>query len=136
MTPVPPPQKSPKPYQADTEHEPITGVFPASRDFVRNAALLSTLKAVGATVVAIAVGSVVGWRSLSSEARAQARDEVAPLAQSQKATQAELERFQRESSSRFERGEAQGNRLEVKVDALLTRLNVPNPAPAPKDGGP
>lgn len=134
---VPPPRSSPQVPRDMPNLPPETpsGVFPATRDFVREAALWSTLKAVGAFVVAIAVGAVLGWRTLSSEARAQAKDEVAPIAQKQAATQAELERFQRETALRLERTEAQGTRMETKVDALLTKFNVPNPAPAPRDGG-
>ncbi len=30
---------------------------------------------------------------------------------------------------------ATANRVDVKTDALLFALHVPNPAPAPKDGG-
>lgn len=47
------------------------------------------------------------------------------------ATQAELTRFQHEVDSRMGRVERQGDRMEVKVDALLSRLNIPNPAPYP-----
>src|SRR5690606_22258380 len=40
-----------------------------------------------------------------------------------------------ENNARFERLEASQSRAEKQLDALLDRLNVPNPAPAPKDGG-
>lgn len=40
-----------------------------------------------------------------------------------------------ETNNRLDRAEQQGNRMETKVDALLEKFRVPNPAPSPKDGG-
>lgn len=40
-----------------------------------------------------------------------------------------------EVNSRFEHLERQGNRIEEKMDAQLRAAGIPNPAPAPKDGG-
>lgn len=70
---------------------------------------------------------------------------IAPVEAMAKGTEARTDRLEHqrdadraEFEQRFIRLETQGNRQEKKMDALLDRLDVPNPAPAPppsKDGG-
>ena len=50
-------------------------------------------------------------------------------------TQRELERFEHEVSRRLGRVDEGQQRTDAKLDILLYRLNIANPAPAPKDGG-
>jgi hypothetical protein len=104
------------------------------RDLKRGLSM-ETLK-VGAIVFVAVVGGLFGaWRILLSEARAQTDAGVTTVALEARATQRELERFQREADARFVRLEAAGQRADTKLDALLFALRVPNPAPAPSDAG-
>ncbi len=50
-------------------------------------------------------------------------------------TQHELERHEAEESAIHVRQEASQARLEMKLDVMLERFQIHNPAPAPKDGG-
>ena len=45
------------------------------------------------------------------------------------------ERF-RAIEQRLDRTDKQADRMEQKLDRLMEGLRIPNPAPAPKDGGP
>ena len=131
---VPPPQPSPQP-PGPRDDEPITGVFPASRDFVREQGRLNDVKLTVAMVV-VAVSTAFGaYRVVIGEARAQTDAGVASVSVESKATQRELERYQHESGNRLDRLEQGQSRTDAKLDALLVALRVPNPAPAPKDGG-
>lgn len=70
---------------------------------------------------------------------------IAPVVEKAKGTEARTTVLEQqraadraEFDARFVRLEHQGDRQETKMDALLQRLDVPNPAPAPpptKDGG-
>ena len=48
----------------------------------------------------------------------------------------ELHGYMRESDARFARLEAASQRQDLKADAILLGLHLPNPAPTPADGGP
>lgn len=143
MKPPPSPRPSPRPpgrssYYVgdDIDDEPITtGVYPATREYTRHIAWLSVAKALGVTIVGIIAASIAGWRTVIAEAKAASEPGVESVRMQAASTQRELERFQTEVEKRMERGDAQGDRMEKKFDVLLDRLNVRNPAPAPKDGG-
>lgn len=76
---VPPPKASPQVPRDGGDIEPTTGVFPATRDFVRHAAFWSTLKAVGAVVVAIVVGAILGWERIGTMAEGRGALKAAEL---------------------------------------------------------
>lgn len=150
MTPPPPrpsprsgrppaPRPSPRPWPPvedfDDEEPIITGVHPATRTYTRHVAWLTAAKSAGVMLVAIVVASITAWRTVMAEAKANSDAGIASVGMSAAATQRELERFQKEVDVRINRSEAQGDRMEKKVDVLLDRLNVRNPAPAPKDAG-
>lgn len=104
-----------------------------------------TLRDVAAILVAVAVGSIVSWRTLSGEARAQGQRAAADVAaavvitdKKTDATQEDLTRYKREVDARFGRLEKQQTRIEdkagrteTKLDALFEKWKLPNPAPAP-----
>ncbi len=132
MSTVPAPLRSPEPPQI---HESPTGEYPVVKRELRRELALNELKTVAAIVVA-SLGIVFGaWRVVISEAKAQTDAGVALVELKQAATQAQLDRYERESAARLDRVEAQGTRTDAKLDALLTAFRVPNPAPTPKDGG-
>lgn len=98
------------------------------REITRNEAFTAL-----ATILGCVATLMSAWFFIIREARAAADAGVQAVAQQAKATQAELERFQREAALRLERSESASNRTEVKVDALLEKFRVPNPAPMPKE---
>lgn len=123
----------------DADDQVTTGVYPASRDFVREVnrvGLWKTSWALFVTAVAIITGTLWAYRAAAAEARDAGVEAAAEVKRQADATQRELERFQRETSARLDRLEGGQNRSEQKIDKLLERFQVPNPAPAPKDGGP
>jgi len=112
-----------------------TGEHPVVKAELKRELNLNELKTIAAIFVA-AVGTFFGaYRVVLGEARAQTDAGVSLQAQKLAITDADLQAFKRDVTVRFERYENQGNRTEKKMDALLDRFNVPNPAPAPKDGG-
>lgn len=127
---------TPAPHTADSQEEPTTGQSPVVLSDLR--IWMKVLVGVGTglgSVAAVTLAFVVYFKVLG-EAKAQSDAGVATVAQQATATQQRQERFEREAALRFERVEAQGNRIETKMDAMLTAFRVPNPAPTPKDGGP
>jgi hypothetical protein len=143
-----PPLASPVPHQADRHYEPTTGEWLAAirEDAERqlsNAAQERERKGSPTMALAMLVGSAVTAVSVSFGAffvlRAEAQTQGAEAAKvvdlKATATASELERYKGEADGRFKRLEDQGNRNETKLDAVLNALRVPNPAPAPKDGG-
>jgi hypothetical protein len=116
----------------------ITGVHPATRDFVREVSksgLFKTAWALLATAAALVAGTLWAYRAAAQEARDAGTSAATDVKRQADATQRELERFQVEVSNRLTGVEQAGNRTEQKVDRLLYRFDIPNPAPAPKDGG-
>ena len=88
-------------------------------------------------------GVVSALSLVRSEARAAAAELVAPIDAGRVADAARIATLEqqrqadrKEANERFERIEASSTRQEAKLDALLERMRVPNPAPAPVDGGP
>ncbi len=70
MSSLQPPHPGPQPPAPD-ENEPITGVHPATRDFVREvnkSGLFKVSWALIAWVGLVGVGSVTGWRAVAGEA--------------------------------------------------------------------
>jgi len=134
------PRSSPVPdYPPDLAEEPITGVYPATRDFAREVARSGVFKVaigVGGFALSCFLAGITVTKAMAQSARDAGVEAAALVKREADTTQAELERFQREAAGRFERLEGGQNRSEQKLDALLTRLQVPNPAPMPKDGGP
>ncbi len=98
-------------------------------------------------LVLLAVGIVwatlYGRGVLAAEAAKSAKAEVEPVDRKATDTQGELTRFKTEMNdrlARFELNQRDDRELALgtgrKLDALLERQRVPNPAPTPADGGP
>ncbi len=144
---VPPPQMTPAPYQPDREAEPTTGDAEAiaTHGFVTRHIASADVKWFVASMAATAIAAVllVGW----FDARAQEKD-------------AGVERRASEALEEHKKSEAlaiaelkvtvERNRQEAaqaardqgqKLDAIMFRFGVPNPAPTPvapvssRDGG-
>jgi hypothetical protein len=139
--------KVPKPStkRLDTERgadlgddEPITGVYPASRDFVREVnrvGLWKTSWALFVTAVGIIAGTLWAYRAAAAEARDAGIEAASDVKRQADATQRELERFESEVHDSLKSTRESQGRTEQKFDRLLERMQIPNPAPAPKDGG-
>lgn len=144
---VPPPAPSPRPpSNPDERHD--TGEHPVTKGEMRRAFRLNEIWT-ALVAVGVAMSAVFGlYRLALSEARAEGREgaEIAIAtsdagAKGREARIAVLEQQRGadrgENNARFERLEASQARTEKKLDAILDRLDVPNPAPTPaKDGGP
>jgi hypothetical protein len=136
------PRPSPRPdVRPELEQDPVTGVLPATRDFVREVnatGLWKTSWALICTAAALVGGTLWAYRAAAQEARDAGVAAAADVKRQADATQHELERFQLEVTGRMKRVEDGQGRTEQKVDKLLERFQVPNPAPAPapRDGGP
>lgn len=149
MAPPIPPLPSPgQPFVSDREREPTTGEFLAAsvenvvreqtthveKNVRRGVSERLTVSFVASVVVAI--GTAFGaYTFVLNEAKAQTDAGVKLIDQKAEATQGELTRYKSENDARFNRLEHQGDRNEQKLDAMLNAFRVPNPAPAPKDGG-
>jgi hypothetical protein len=142
MSPAPKP--SPVPVAAaSAEAEPETGphpiYVPSKRDLKKGLKKVSNLSTAKAAVGAIISSIAVGWFGYGKvEALAQERAEkaVETVAQKAKATQEDLDGYKQGTNNRLDHLEHQGNRTEKKLDAIIDAMRIPNPAPAPKDGGP
>jgi len=117
---------------------PMTGVHPASRDFVRamnKNGVWKVVYIVGGFAVGCVLFGVAGSRAVAQEAHDAGTAAAAAVKQQADATQRELERFQKEVAGRLDRQDASQTRMEKKLDALVDNAGIRNPAPAPKDGG-
>jgi hypothetical protein len=139
--PVPPLASPGQPYPSDRPEEPTTGEWyiAQAENVVRErerkgSPLMAVALIVGSAVTAVSI-SFGAFFVLRGEAYAQGVEAAKVTDQKATATQSELERYKGEADARFRRLEAQGDRTEQKVDALLNRFSVPNPAPRPVDGG-
>lgn len=140
MSEHPRPSPSPRPLapEIDTDESLVTGVHPATRDFVREvnkSGLWKTSWALIVTASALVTGTLWAYRAAAAEARDAGTAAAVEVKRQADATQRELERFQTEVNGRLTRVEESGNRTERKLDKLLDRFDVRNPAPTPKDGG-
>lgn len=88
-------------------------------------------------------GVVSALSLVRTEARAQAREVTNELDAGAKAHEARIATLEQqrtqdrqEAHERFLKIEESSRRQETKLDALLDRFRIPNPAPAPTDGGP
>lgn len=121
------------PDTPDFEAEPKTDprLIPALRRHDQRAARKTNLKFLAWAVGVVASGLVF----IDNRVRAQTDAGVA-VHEARIGTLEQQRTLDRtEANGRFERIEAQGSRTEAKIDALLQRFSVPNPAPAPRDGG-
>lgn len=140
---VPPPAAVRPPFSEDPfdNVDPmaaVTGLHPASRDFVRalnKKGLIGTAWALLVTVSSLVGATLWAYRAAAQEARDAGSSAAAEVKRQADATQRELERFQAEVNARLGRVEESGGRQEQKLDKMLERFQIPNPAPAPKDGG-
>jgi hypothetical protein len=78
-----------------------------------------------------AVGSVLlaGFSRVEAWAQDKVDGGVKPVRE-------QLDSYKAVTNSRLDRMEKGQDRVEAKVDRMLEALHIPNPAPAPKDGGP
>jgi hypothetical protein len=143
---VPPPRASPRPLAlGNADDMGDTGEFEATRDFVREVNRSGLFK------VAVGVGgfAIVCFLAGAGIARAfaqSAEDAGVRAFNAHESRLATLEQ-QRQSdrtevNNRLERVEKNQNAdheltlgVSQKVDKLLERFQVPNPAPTPRDGG-
>lgn len=136
------PAGSPRPAAPEFENadpsSPVTGVHPATRDFVREVnrtGLWKTSWALIITAAALVTGAIWTYR----EARAQARDagvEAANSVQRQANEQGEqLKRLQADFTAHVEVEAQHRVRVEKKLNAMLDHFDVKDPAPTPKDAG-
>jgi hypothetical protein len=139
MDDITPPRPSPRPRIADDiDGEPVTGEHEATRDFVREVArtgLWKTSWALIGTVGSLVAGTLWAYRAAAAEAHDAGVKAAAEVKLQADATQRELERFQKETAGRMDRFEGAQGRSEKKLDKMLERFQIPNPAPAPRDGG-
>jgi hypothetical protein len=120
------------------EIEPTTGVFPATRDFVREVTK-SGLWKVAAGVGAFALGCFIAGITVTKAMAQDARDagvKAAAEVQRQADQQGEeLKRLQADFTAHIQVEAENRVRMEKKVNALLDHFDVKDPAPTPKDGG-
>jgi hypothetical protein len=137
---LPRPSPSPRPRIApDAELEEPTGEHQASRDFVREVARTGLWKTSWALIItagAIVTGTLWAYRAAAAEAHDAGVAAAVDVKRQADATQRELERFEAEMRDQMTQVRASQGRTEQKFDKLLERMQIPNPAPAPKDGGP
>lgn len=100
------------------------------------ASWLGKFKALAAAVVVVAGGVVAVLIFVDN--RVQAQTDAGVKVHEARIGNLEQQRAadRGENNARFERLEAGQARTDAKLDAILDRLRVPNPAPTPKDGGP
>lgn len=145
MSPPIPPNPSPgPPFTPDRDKEPTTGEYLAAaaenvvREFSKGSEKKSFLTGflgfAGSIVGAIGIAFGVYFAVLG-QAQAQVDAGVRNVKQQADNTQGDLDRYKKENDARFNRLEHQGDRNETKLDALLNRFSVPNPAPKPPDAG-
>lgn len=95
----------------------------------------ANLGLIGIVVSAIGI-AFGGWRAMAADAKDAGISAAQDVKREADATQRELERHEAEEESRHRRQEASQDRLEAKLDVMLSRFQIPNPAPAPtKDAG-
>ncbi len=132
---VPPPRASPRVPEDDLfGEEPVTGVYPATREYARHIGWLSVAKAAGLTVVGIAVSAVlaVAWVGHLAETRADARvlpveARVTVLEQKSTFTATDLHEVQLDLRELYRVGRDKGRSM---------RLEEPlPPVPVARDGG-
>jgi hypothetical protein len=136
---------SPKPdVPPELDNEPKTDpAIRVVRDAVRKKLkpeLRSELNWQGAkltiAMVVVAIGTAFGaYEFILNEARAQTDAGVKGHETRLSAVEQTATADRAQNNTRFQRLEEGQLRTDKKLDALLDRLNVPNPAPAPKDGG-
>ena len=148
MPPIPPLPSPGQPYRADSDKEPTTGEHRAAeienalrerephieKNLREGMSQRLTVGLVGTVVIAVST-AFGAFFVLRAEAQTQGVEAAKQVDQKATATQDELTRYKAEAAERFKRIEHQGDRTEQKMDALLDRFSVPNPAPRPKDGG-
>jgi hypothetical protein len=134
------PRPSPRPPTLpELPSEEHTGEHEATRDFVREVArtgLWKTSWALIITAAAIVSGTLWAYRAAAAEARDAGVAAAVDVKRQADATQRELERFEGEVRDTLKSTRESQGRTEQKFDKLLERMQIPNPAPAPKDGGP
>lgn len=115
------------------EDEPTTdpGLHAAFRRHDNKLTLRSFL--IAATSVATGVAAVLLFLDSRVAAATDAGVKVHELRLI--AVEQQVPALRQELNTRLERLEAGQARSDVKLDAVLQRFSVPNPAPAPKDGG-
>lgn len=147
--PVPKWTRRPKYSEADVvdPDSPITGVHPATRDFVRAAA--SEISKNGLFRVAVGVGTFalvcfVSGVTVSSAMAQKAKDAgveaAAAVKQQADETAEDLKAFKLEVRGALQQGRDSDIRQESKLNAVLDKFRIPDPAPTPspvvvKDGG-
>ena len=126
---------------ADNSAEPVTGVLPATRDFVREVnrtGLWKTSWALIITAGAIVTGTLWAYRAAAAEAR-DAGTKAAEDVKRQADEQGEaLKRLQIDFTAHVQVEADHRVRVEKKLNALLDHEGVKDPAPTPpppKDGG-
>lgn len=136
-TEPPQPLPSPRPPVVDGSdgRTPAYGV--ATPPYVQRKVdeVLSKLRTLGVAVAAVAATVVAAIVFVDNRVQAQTdagvrvhENRIGTLEQQRKEDRSE-------NATRFERLEAGQARTDAKLDAVLDRLRVPNPAPTPKDGG-
>lgn len=141
-----PPPPAPSPRSPPEFAEEPTGLYPATRDFAREVArsgLFKVAVGVGSFAVLCLVAGVTAARAMAQEAK-DAGVEAAKGHEYRLTTlEAQRKTDRDEMNSRLQRLEDTQNAdhaltlgTSQKLDVLLERMRVPNPAPTPKDGGP
>lgn len=111
-----------------------TGELPVSRAQFRWWRLFTTFVGGTGTVAAIGLAFKVFFTL-----DAHGEERIRPVIQAQDLLRAELEEHKREEAEKHERLERKVDegirRQDLKSDAILMGLHLPNPAPTPRDGG-
>ena len=94
-------------------------------DYVRSGLSLNYV----ATLLVVVGGCWAVYKAVLHEAQAQTDAGVALV-------QTRADERLRSIEQRLDRMDRQSDRTEAKLDRLMEALKVPNPAPAPRDGGP
>lgn len=121
-------------------------LFAAQRQVEKKMLLTNDIRVLVSSVVIAVATSFAVFFAIRSDAQgisdagvAKSELKIQVVDQKAAATQQELERFQREADRRLSYVEASVNRQDRKLDAVLDKFQIPNPAPAPPpsplDGG-
>jgi hypothetical protein len=121
--------------------EPTTGVYPATRDFVREvnrSGLWKVAVGVGSFALACFVTGVTVTKAMAQQAKDAGVEAAAAVQRQATDTDARLNRMSSEFTEHVQTEAERSARMEKKINAILDRLDVKDPAPtppAPKDGG-
>lgn len=137
MDTIPKPEMTPPPVTPEGEHHPKhdTQELPVLKKDMRKAFRINEVLTVVVSV-ATAIGSLAaGYTLFIDKAEAAGQKKYVEVQAQQEQDHESMKRLSVEFTAHVETEAERGRRMEKKLNAVLDRLDVRDPAPTPKDGG-